>query len=579
MQKIRFGIKEKMIIFIVVLIILTVFSLGFYALNNLNATLYQQKQAQVKEMVEAAQGVINYYYQQQASGSLTKDQAQQRAAAAVEKMTFGPGNKDYFWINNHQPEIIMHPYSKNLIGQNVGGIQDKDGKYLFKEMVATVEANSAGFVEYKWQYYDNQSRIEPKLSFVKEFEPWGWIVGTGVYLDNIRSSYLELRNKFLLIGIIILLVALVLTYLIANYLAQPVKFLTGSIDKLAGFDLRLNEAPQLAKYSKRKDEIGAIAAALQEMQFNLGKSITEESDIANNLAASSQELSASSQEMSASADEVSSSINRLAAGTVEQNKMLSRTKENIEELENKIDIISDKSEIIKAEAIKAGTNIEQGNEAVNITAQQISLVVDNQQHVLARVTELDQLSGQIGKIIEIITGIAAQTNLLALNAAIEAARAGEAGRGFSVVAEEIRGLAEESAQATDEINTLIKEIQNKVDDTTRIIAQSDQGVKASNEAVNEVENTFIEIEDVVEKLIALIKEIAGNSQDMKLSSSEVTKAIEEITEISSQSAVIAEQVATASDEQSNSTIEIVSAAEDLAEMAQSLTVLISKYKN
>ncbi|TDO73037.1 methyl-accepting chemotaxis sensory transducer with Cache sensor [Halanaerobium saccharolyticum] len=579
MQKIRVGIKGKMISFIVFLVILTVLSLGFYSLNNLNNTLYQEKKEQVKEMVNSALGVIEYYYQQQIADNLSRNEAQKRAAAVLEKMTFGPGDQDYFWINDQQPVMIMHPYSKSLEGENIASIQDSNGKYLFKEMVEVVKEEGAGFVEYQWQYYDQKGRVEPKLSYVKGFEPWGWIIGTGVYINNIRSSYLELRNQFLIIGAIILLISLVLTYLIANYLARPITLLTSIINKLSDFDLRDDNSKALNKYSLRKDEIGSIAEALKVMKTNLLESVTKEANIADNLAASSQELSASSEEMSASADEVSNSIKKLAQGTVKQNDMLDQTEKNMSELDHKIDSITEKAEVIKSEAETAGIEIDKGSKAVKTTADQIEVVVDNQQFVLKSVTELDQLSGQIGKIVEIINGIADQTNLLALNAAIEAARAGEAGRGFSVVAEEIRELAEESSTATDDINSLIKEIQKKVSHTTEMMDQSEQGVKASSQAVSRAEKTFVEIKKVVFRLSDLINEIADNSQEMKLKGKDVNQAVENISEISHESASIAEEVAAASDEQSHSTIDIVKAAEDLAEMAQNLTVITSKYKS
>mgnify|MGYP003865382617 CR=1 FL=1 len=578
LKNIRFGIKGKLIIVVISLIFITAIILGAYATNNLSDTLYSEKEFQTKEMVEVGMGVIRHFYEKAESGELTTEAAQQQALNVIENMTFGPDNQDYYWINDYEPVMLMHPYSAGLIGEYIGDIQDTEGSNLFLDMVDIVETEGAGFVEYHWQYYDDTTRVEPKLSYVEGFEPWGWILGTGVYIDDVETAYAGMRNNFVIIGLIILGIGFVLTLLIARYIAGPIVKLDNIINSLANFDLRKSNDSDVDKYSSRSDEIGSITNSIIKMKDNLRGVITEQHEIEGVLASSSQELSAGSQEMSASADEVNTAIEQVASGAEEQTAQISETERNIRDLSTKIDSINQMAAEMKEESTLTTDHIEEGNSYLNDSLDKLKIAEESKDNAVKAVVDLEKLSAEIDDIIEIINNIARQTNLLALNASIEAARAGQAGQGFSVVAEEIRELSENTSNSTENISDLIKQIQDKVNEMATDMEKTDKAMANTFESVNKTVDKFDDIENISDSLADQVDKITGYINEMTTNSSEVTAAIQEIAEVSEQASATAEEVAASSSDQARTTEEIVRSAEKLAEMAQNLAEISSRFK-
>ena len=201
------------------------------ALPVFKNNLMEQKKTLITAEIQTALSILQYYEQQANSGVLSLKAAQDSAIKQIRGLRYGLEGKDYFWINDMQPRMVMHPYLSNLDGQDLSDYADPQGKLLFKEFVDVVKKDGAGYVQYYWQWKDDQRRIVPKISYVKLFKPWGWIIGTGVYIEDIRGEIAKLTKELILISVGIFMIVLLLSfYIIRNSLKEMNKRLVAEKD-------------------------------------------------------------------------------------------------------------------------------------------------------------------------------------------------------------------------------------------------------------------------------------------------------------------------------------------------------------
>ncbi len=185
----------------------------FVLLPQLEENFLNRKKEMIQELTETTWSLLESYHERELTGELTRAEAQRRAVLRINKLRYGPEQKDYFWINDMSPRMIMHPYRSDLEGKDVSDFQDSKGKYLFREFVRTVQKQGAGYVDYMWQWKDDPTKISPKMSYVKGFKPWGWIIGTGLYVDDIYTEISKIRKKLSAISMgILFIVSLLAVY-------------------------------------------------------------------------------------------------------------------------------------------------------------------------------------------------------------------------------------------------------------------------------------------------------------------------------------------------------------------------------
>ncbi|MEH0019743.1 MAG: cache domain-containing protein [Desulfobacter sp.] len=191
----------------IILFILTIFLL---VIPMLEQYMMDGKREGILHLTESAWSTLALYHDRETSGELSREDAQAGAISHLEHLRYGPELKDYFWINDYTPVMIMHPYRPDLVGKNIAGFEDPAGKKLFSLMVDTVKQSGAGFVDYLWQWQADSNRIVPKISYVRGFEPWGWVIGTGIYVEDVRAEISAVTRKLTLaclgiMGVVVML--------------------------------------------------------------------------------------------------------------------------------------------------------------------------------------------------------------------------------------------------------------------------------------------------------------------------------------------------------------------------------------
>jgi methyl-accepting chemotaxis protein len=463
------------------------------------------------------------------------------------------GSNGYVYITNKTGEIISHPDSE-LIGSSITD-------YSWSEEILNQEEGS------------DIINLEGE-ELLQHYMPYDqYIIVTALPTSEYQTALDEYRNKILITILTAIILASIIVFMVTSSVVNPLKNAIEFAEEIANGNLSVAELKV-----KTKDEVGELSEALNNMLKNLKGLVGQVIDISANLSASSEELSASGEEVSASAEHVGTAIQDVASGAEEQSAQAQETNALLDELTGQINMVNSSSEAMNRKSEEVTDNIEIGDKSIENSVAEVNKLKQNSNNVAEAIGSLADSSQRIGEIVQLIKDISAQTNLLALNAAIEAARAGEAGRGFSVVADEIRELAEQSGEATDEISDLIGGIQKDVEVSVKNMKQTEQAVDTSVDSIEESGKSFDDIRKAASVLNNIIENIGKQTEKMKVNSNEVESAVKQIAEVSQTAASNAEEVAAASEEQSASTEEIVNSAQDLAEMAQELSNAVNKFR-
>jgi len=499
---------------------------------------------------------------------LTVNQKKQSALNIIKDMRYN--NNGYIWINDMHPKMVMHPIKPSLNGKDLSDFKDPNGKHLFNEFVKVCREEGEGFVDYMWPKPGYDKPV-PKLSYVKLFKPWNWVVGTGIYLDDIKAVEIQktkeiksaiARQRNELIGVIIILFLLgagIITY-ISRKITVPIKHTVEMLKDIAQGEGDLTKRLKV----ETKDEVGEMAEWFNKFIDTIQNIIKDVAQNANRVKDASGELSEISKQMTFGAEQTSEKANVVAAAGEEMSSNMSSVAAATEEASANVNMVATAAEQMIATINEIAQNSEK---ASSITSEAVAQT----QNASNKVNELGSSADEIGKVVETITEISEQVNLLALNATIEAARAGEAGKGFAVVANEIKDLAKQTAEATQEIKGKIGGIQGSTDATVTEIGQI-------LEVINDINDIVSTIATAVEEQSATTKEIAENVV-------QASRGIQEVNENVAQSSSVARDIAKdiadvnqASGKMSDSSSQVNLSAEALTGLSETLNEMVGKFK-
>ncbi|MEK1939610.1 MAG: methyl-accepting chemotaxis protein, partial [Pseudomonas sp.] len=346
-------------------------SLGLLMLQQINSDLYSAKVQKTQHVVQSAAGVLTYFQSLEAAGTLTREQAQKQAMETVRGLRYDKG--DYFWINDLGPKMIMHPMNAKLEGQDLSGLKDPDGKFLFNEMVAIAKAKGAGMVEYRWPKPGASDPV-PKISYVQLFEPWGWLVGSGVYIDDMQAEFREQALRASAMGLAIAVLMSLLVLYISRSITRPLREVVNAMENIASGEGDLTRT--LA--SEGNDELATLARHFNTFTNKLRQVI-------------SQMLQAAAA-LNQSADTLGGVATKSQQDSQQQALQMEQVATAINEVTYAVQDVAKNAEQASGEVQGAENNAKQGQANIDRSLQQI-----------------DQLSVTIGKAVEVIQTLAQET--------------------------------------------------------------------------------------------------------------------------------------------------------------------------
>ncbi|TCM58803.1 methyl-accepting chemotaxis sensory transducer with Cache sensor [Rhizobium sp. PP-F2F-G48] len=564
-----------------------------FSLFQSHNRLVGERTSMLAALDESAVGIFTYYNGLEVAGHMTRDAAQAAALDAVRAMRFQ--ETGYLFVSDMQPRMIMHPLRPEMEGQDQSGVKDADGETFFLRIVETVKAQGRGLVEYRWAKPGADAPVL-KYTYVVGFKPWGWIVATGVYADDLaalfRSGLMQIAMILGIAGLAILGLALAV-----------VRSVVGPIDRLKTAMLAISreDVSSPVPATDRGDEIGEMASALVTLRDSVSERIAlrdreaqQQSEIEGERRSNEAQTLRHAEEQAQAMATIGEALEALAQGDLtaevprispdyaklrdDFNAAVSSLAGAVTSIARSADVVHDNAGDISEAANNLSRRTEQQAAALEETAaalDQITSTVRNAsdrageaqamvaetkssaeksggivRNAIAAMSRIEGSSERIGQIIGVIDEIAFQTNLLALNAGVEAARAGEAGRGFAVVAQEVRELAQRSANAAKEIKGLIRTSSDEVETGVAL-------VRSTGQALSEIETLVNRVNDHVVSIATSAREQATGLQEVNI-------AVNSMDQMTQQNAAMVE--------------ETTASSQTLAEESRTLMALLQTFR-
>jgi methyl-accepting chemotaxis protein len=477
-----------------------------YILPSIRAQLSAERERSLRQMVDMAYGVLETSEARVRAGELTTAQAQAEAAQLLKQLRYE--GSEYFWVNDLSTRLVMHPHLPAMLGQDLTTYRDAAGKAVFVDIVKLAREQGEGFISYLATRPGEQTPL-PKESYVKLFAPWGWVVGTGVYVEDVDREISAFQERLWVSAGVAVLLTLLVGAAFSRAVVRPIRELAAAARRVEEGDLSVTVPVS------SEDEVGKLGHAFNTMVQGVREMVKGLATVAVSTVAD--------------ADSIRRFADTLSRVTREQSDQLQQLAESVQQMSRGLSQDAEQALMAADAAAANGHMAEEGGAVVRAASRKISELVDVVQKSEERVVRLQTSGTVVAQMLQLIQDVSNETSVLAVNTAIEAARAGEHGKGFGVVASEVRKLADRSREAVEQIESLLKRNQEDFSVAAALMREGTTKVEEGMQLSSEAGETLSRIVSAAREIQTRVGQLAMDSTRQSNSGARIAERIQSIS--------------------------------------------------
>lgn len=553
--------------------------------NVLYENTLESYKTEVKSEVQSAISSVEYYYNLSEDGKIDEDTAKKDALETLRNLRYGDDSSGYFWVDDTDYNLVMHPILPEQEGTNRYDLTDKNGVKIIQSIMKTADAGG-GFNEFYFTKSDGKT-VAPKVAYSQKFDKWNWVITTGIYSDDIQGivqkstglnriiKIFSGSTSFLIVVTVVLVVLmLVVSYIIVRQLVGVIERVRGKLESVASGDL---SSTLDGKVVSRSDELGQMVAHTNLAIKSFRDSISKAKETAGTVQNNSTDIKGKTETALTATSQVAKAIEHVATDVTTQVDLLS-------EIANNVEVMSGDGKEMNLSVNNVSEYVEQLNVSSNEMKEKVELMskgsaemTEQISGIATKINETNESIKHMTQILNVIEEIAVQTNLLSLNASIEAARAGEAGHGFAVVAGNIKTLAENTSAELNNIKDIIDSLTTDFEefhrDIDNVVGSNEENASYTKQVIEQFDKVFSGISFTNEKLVD-INRITKNMTETVNDISDKVRNIEKGTE---STAASTEEVTASSQELEALMTGVAQSCDEMAQQAEGLVGDMSRF--
>lgn len=562
--------------------ILSINNISKSAYNVYDTTVDEGYKSEIKSQVQSTMTILQNEYNKYQAGEKTEEEAQYDAKEMIRVMRYRDDQSGYFWIDDTDYTLIMHPILVENEGANRYELQDQNGVMIIQEIMKVCQSSEkGGFNEFYFTKADGVT-VAPKIAYSQIFEPWGWVVSTGNYVDDMNMEKADMQQTLskqyttALTGMIVTLfaaiaVGLVLSCLFGRVIVAPLKKIQQFAGNLANGDLTTTVEV------RQKNEIGQTADALCVAQTNIKELLQKINHVTQGVDDALNSFDTSFHNMKESISQVSSAVGSIADNVTKQAA-------STDDASGDVGIMADKIKQTDNEVFNLHNNSKEMNEISEQSVQTFKQLIEVNNKTRENIADMAKQTEnthesvqQIQMAANLINEISDQTALLALNASIEAARAGEAGKGFAVVADEIAKLASQSASSVEEINKMVQELQNNAEKSVEAMKEINSSVDIQVKSLTDTRDILGQLHQQLGNCVESVDSIDTMTADLENQRMNVTQSLETLNNLAQDNAAVAQETSAMAEELSRTVDDSGKIVDDLESKVSILIENVGKF--